>query len=153
MLKKLLLIFLLLSSFGMKEGQLEIDHKFNKVEQVAEQDSVKLYTENTYKVSHYGHGDNFHGKLMANGEKMNKYNFTVASPLIKGTNKPKYALGTKLLLVNPKNGKSVEVVVTDTGSFGKKGRELDLSYSAFLALGNPAKGIILVEIKIIKNNI
>ena len=90
---------------------------------------------------------------MANGEVMDKHKLTAASPLIKGTNKPKYKLGTRLLVINPKNGKSVEVVITDTGGFRKKGRELDLSYIAFKSLGNPDKGIILVEIEIINDKL
>lgn len=96
---------------------------------IVEQEPVK-----TQKVSYYGHGDNFHGKLMANGKKMDKNKFTAASPLIKGTNKPKYKLGTRLLLINPANEKSVEVVITDTGGFRSKGRELDLSYISFIYL-------------------
>lgn len=148
MIKNLFTLLLLFSSFPAKDIHIKADHTFeDKVEQVT--DTIKR----TYKVSHYGHGDGFHGKLMANGEVMNKHKLTAASPLIKGTNKPKYKLGTRLLVINPKNGKSVEVVITDTGGFRKKGRELDLSYNAFSRLGNPDKGLILVEIEIINDKL
>lgn len=99
------------------------------------------------KVSWYG-GD-FHGKLMANGKIYDKNRNTAASPLIKGTTKPKYSFGTKLRVKNIRNGKSVVVTITDTGGFRKYGRELDLSYIAFSRLENPDKGIILVEIEIL----
>lgn len=141
MFKNLFLTLLFFSSFQAKDIQIKADQTFeDKVEQVT--DTIKR----TYKVSHYGHGDGFHGKLMANGEIMNKHKFTAASPLIKGTNKPKYKLGTRLLVINPKNGKSVEVVITDTGGFRKKGRELDLSFAAFSEISNPSNGVIVVEI-------
>jgi len=148
LIKNIFTALLIFSSFPVKDIQLKADYKFeDKVEQVT--DTIKK----TYKVSHYGHGDGFHGKLMANGEIMNKHKFTVASPLIKGTKKPKYKLGTKLLLINPKNDKSVEVTVTDTGGFRRYGRELDLSYATFIELfGSVDRGVGKINIIVIEEN-
>ena len=147
-MRNLIITLLFFSSFQVKDRKIEIDYTFeDTVEQVT--DTIKR----TYEVSHYGHGDGFHGKTMANGKVMDKYKFTAASPLIKGTKRPKYKLRTKLLLINPENGKSIEVVITDTGGFRKYGRELDLSYGAFKALGDPDLGTIMIEIEIINNKI
>src|SRR5690606_6176769 len=89
------------------------------------------------KVSWYG--GNFHGKLMANGEIYDKNGYTAASPLIKGTTKPKYPFGTKLRVENVRNGKSVVVKISDTGSF--KNRELDLSKGAFSEIAETKEGV------------
>lgn len=97
------------------------------------------------KVSWYG-GD-FHGKLMANGKIYDKNGYTAASPLIKGTTKPKYPFGTKLRVKNVRNGKSVVVTITDTGGFAKYGRELDLSKGAFDKIANLDTGEIVVKIE------
>lgn len=97
------------------------------------------------KVSWYG-GD-FHGRLMANGKIYDKNGYTAASPLIKGTTKPKYPFGTKLRVENVRNGKSVVVTITDTGGFAKYGRELDLSKRAFDKIANLDTGEIIVKIE------
>ena len=77
------------------------------------------------------YGGDFHGNLMANGKVYDKNKYTAASPLIGETTRPKYPFGTKLRVVNIKNGKSVVVTITDTGGFGKLCREVDLSEVAF----------------------
>lgn len=100
------------------------------------------------KVSWYG-GD-FHGNRMANGKIYDKHEFTAASPLIKGTNKPKYKFGTKLKVTNIKNKKSVVVTITDTGGFRRYGRELDLSKGAFDKIANLDSGVITVKIENLK---
>lgn len=100
------------------------------------------------KVSWYG-GD-FHGNKMANGKVYDKYRLTAASPLIKGTNKPKYKFGTKLKVTNLKNKKSVVVTITDTGGFRRYGRELDLSKGAFDKIASLDSGVITVKIENLK---
>lgn len=96
--------------------------------------------------SHYGHGDGYHGKRMANGQILDKNKFTCAVPLIKGTKKPLYPFGTKLKITNPETNKSVIVVVTDTGPFSRYGRILDLSYGAFKEIADHRKGLSKIEI-------
>lgn len=57
--------------------------------------------------------------------------------------------GKKLKVTNTDTGRSVVVTVNDTGGFEKYGRTIDLSKSAFEAIGNPAKGLANVEIEVL----
>ncbi len=64
--------------------------------------------------------------------------------------KNRYPFGTVLKVTNRDNGKSVKVVVTDTGSFSKKyGRDLDLSRGAFQKIASLKTGIISADIKVV----
>lgn len=87
------------------------------------------------KASFYGYGDGFHGRTAADGSRFNGYGLTTAHPW--------YRFGTRLLVTNPQNGKSVVVVVTDRGPY-IVGRRLDLSYGAFKKIANPDRGVIRV---------
>ena len=125
-----------------------LDLKREKSKQSKINDS--LINRNPYivgKVSWYG--GKFHGRLMANGKIYDKNGYTAASPLIKGTTKPKYPFGTKLRVENVRNGKSVVVTITDTGGFAKYGRELDLSKGAFDEIADLDRGIIKVKIEMV----
>ena len=85
------------------------------------------------------YGGKFHGRTTASGEKFNKWAMTAASN--------SHKMGTKLLVTNKANGKSVVVKVNDTGGFKKYGRTLDLSRGAFAKIANINKGLIEVTIK------
>lgn len=85
--------------------------------------------------SHYGHGDIYHGRIAADGSRFNAYGLSTAHRWL--------PFGTKLRVVNPSNGKSVVVPVTDRGPF-IPGRSLDLSYGAFKAIANPDQGVVRV---------
>lgn len=85
------------------------------------------------------YGERFHNKRTASGELFNMNAMTCAS----NTHK----MGTKLLVTNKENGKSVVVKVNDTGGFKKYGRTLDLSKGAFAKIANTKKGLIDVTIK------
>ena len=87
------------------------------------------------------YGNQFHGRKTASGETFNQWGLTTASN--------SHKLGTKLLVINPSNGKSVTVRVTDTGGFSKYGRTLDLSKGAFMKIANPNQGVIKVIIKLL----
>ena len=87
--------------------------------------------------SWYGQG--FHGKRTANGEVFNQNALTCASN--------SHKMGTKLLVTNPKNGKSVVVRVNDTGGFSKYRRAIDMSKASFMKIANPNEGVIKVNIK------
>ncbi len=79
---------------------------------------------------------------MANGQMLNDSALTCASW--------QYKFGTKLLIVNKDNGKSVIVSVTDRGPakrLVRQGRIIDLSKGAFLALASLDKGIIRVKVE------
>lgn len=84
------------------------------------------------EASFYGHGDGFAGQTMANGQPMNPRAMITAHPSL--------PLGTRLRVVNPVNGKSVMVKVSDRGPF-VHGRVLDLSYGAFSRVANPSQGV------------
>lgn len=92
---------------------------------------------NAGTASWYG-GSSVHGKRTASGEIFNQNALTAASNT--------HALGSMLKVINPANGKSVIVRVTDTGGFSKYGRTLDLSKGAFSKIANPSKGVIKVEV-------
>jgi rare lipoprotein A len=59
-----------------------------------------------------------------------------------------HKLGTRLKVTNVENGKSVIVLVADTGSFRKV--TLDLSKRAFERIAELEKGVIDVTIKKVK---
>ena len=82
--------------------------------------------------SHYGIGDGYHGQRAADGSRFDAYGLTVASPSL--------PFGTRLRVVNPANGKSVVVKVTDRGPWYGN-RILDLSYGAFARVANPSRGV------------
>jgi rare lipoprotein A len=70
------------------------------------------------------YGEEFHGKLTANGEVFNQNDFTAAHRT--------FPFGTELIVTY--NDKSVRVRINDRGPY-KKGRKLDLSKAAADALG------------------
>jgi rare lipoprotein A len=57
-------------------------------------------------------------------------------------------LGTKVRLVNPKNGKSAEGVVSDRGPY-IKGRDVDVSRAMAKQLGFLKKGVMKLNIEMI----
>jgi len=85
--------------------------------------------------SFYGHGDGFHGRTTANGERFNGHGITTAHPHL--------PFGSRLLVFNPDTGRSVTVRVNDRGPY-VHGRGLDLSYGAFLKVANPSQGVARV---------
>ena len=87
------------------------------------------------------YGNQFHGRKTASGDTFNQWGLTAAS----NTHK----LGTKLLVTNPANNKSVVVRVNDTGGFKKYGRTLDLSRGAFLKIAPLNQGIVKVKIQVL----
>ena len=79
------------------------------------------------------YGSDFHEKLTASGQRFDMYKNTLAHRTL--------PLGTKVRLVNLKNGKSVEGLVNDRGPY-IKGRDVDVSYAIAKHLGFVKKGII-----------
>ena len=88
------------------------------------------------------YGAKFHGRKTASGEVFNMNALTCAS----NTHK----IGTRLLVTNLANNKSVVVRVNDTGGFKKYGRTLDLSKGAFSKIADTKLGLIKVKIKELK---
>jgi rare lipoprotein A (peptidoglycan hydrolase) len=88
--------------------------------------------------SWYGKG--FHGNKTSSGERYNMYNYTAAHK--------KLPIGTKVRVVNLKNGKNIVVKINDRGPF-KKGRIIDLSYAAAKSLGIVKNGIEKVRVEVL----
>ncbi|ALP40103.1 RplA family protein [Aeromonas schubertii] len=57
--------------------------------------------------------------------------------------------GSRVKVTNLANGKSVLVRINDRGAF-PEGRVIDLSRSAFSAIGNPADGLLRVRLEVME---
>ena len=57
--------------------------------------------------------------------------------------------GTKVIVKNLSNGKSVQVRINDRGPF-VKGRIIDLTRAAFAQIANLDKGLVQVELSVVK---
>ncbi|HEY3302328.1 MAG TPA: septal ring lytic transglycosylase RlpA family protein [Candidatus Binatia bacterium] len=86
------------------------------------------------------YGPGFHGKLTASGAVYDPRDLTAAHQTL--------PLGTRVMVVNLKTGRSTEVTITDRGPFAK-GRILDLSYAAAQSLGMIGSGTVPVRIEVI----
>jgi len=83
------------------------------------------------------YGSAFQGRRTASGERFDMNQLTAAHKTL--------PLGTVVQVRNPLNGKTVEVTINDRGPF-IKGRIIDLSYRAALALGIVQSGRQPVEV-------
>ena len=89
------------------------------------------------RASWYGLG--FHGRKTANGEKFDMNAYTAAHPTL--------PFGTRVLVRNPSNGRSVIVRINDRGPYSG-GRIIDVSFAAARALGIVTLGtrnVVLME--------
>ncbi len=86
------------------------------------------------------YGERHQGRRTANGEPYDMYRLTAAHPAL--------PLGTKVLVTNLQNGRSVEVRVNDRGPT-VAGRIIDLSYAAARRLGAIAAGTIPVSVRVL----
>jgi peptidoglycan lytic transglycosylase len=87
------------------------------------------------------YGPGFNGKHTASGEIYDQEDLTAASTML--------PLGTRALVTNLQNGRSVEVRVNDRGPF-VKGRQMDLSHGAAAALGILSPGTARVRIDVVR---
>lgn len=94
------------------------------------------------KASYYG--KKFHNKKTASGKKYRRDDFVCAHRT--------YPFGTKLLVKNTKNDKSVVVTVIDRGPF-VKGRVIDVSYIAAQELDFLRQGVTTVEVSVFNDSI
>lgn len=85
------------------------------------------------KVTASWYGEAHHNKRTASGQKFEMHKYTLAHRTL--------PIGTRVRLVNPQNGKSVEGVVNDRGPY-IKGRDVDVSYLMAKQLGFVNKGVI-----------
>ena len=90
------------------------------------------------------YGQQFHGRLMANGKKFNMHDPSVVAHKT-------LPLGTVLLLKNVANGKMRVVTVQDRGPYRKDPNfVLDLSYAGAEQLGYTQAGKAVLEITVLK---
>jgi rare lipoprotein A len=87
------------------------------------------------------YGPGFDGKHTASGEIYDQEDLTAASTRL--------PLGTRVLVTNLQNGRSVEVRINDRGPYCK-GREIDLSHAAARALGILDPGTAEVRIDVMR---
>src|SRR5215204_5165236 len=74
----------------------------------------------------YGNGDGYAGRKTANGERMNPRAMTAAHRTL--------PFGTRVVVVNQRNGKQVVVRISDRGPF-IRGRIIDLTPAGARAIG------------------
>ena len=86
------------------------------------------------------YGVAFHGRLAADGSRYNMYELTAAHRTLE--------FGTRLLVTNLRNGRTVKVTITDRGPF-VEGRIIDLSFAAAQALGMLTAGVAPVRLEVI----
>ena len=98
--------------------------------------SCGKYITETGVASYYS--DSFNGKQTANGEKFSNKDLTAAHKTL--------PFGTKVKVLNPKNGKSVKVRINDRGPF-LAGRIIDLSKMAAQKIDMINAGILQVVLK------
>lgn len=82
----------------------------------------------------------FHGRKTASGEIFDQYAMTCAHKSL--------PFDTRLIINNPKNGKSIQVRVNDRGPFSS-GRDIDLSYAAAKEIGLILPGVAEVEVYVL----
>jgi rare lipoprotein A len=94
----------------------------------------------TFKGRASWYGAKHHGRKTASGELFNKNSFTAAHRTL--------PFGTKVQVINVKNGKSVIVKINDRGPF-RRSLIIDLSHAAANAIGMIRSGITAVEIRVL----
>lgn len=87
------------------------------------------------------YGDKHQGRKTSSGE--------IYKHALKTAAHKKLPFGSKVKVTNIKTGKSVVVKINDRGPY-VKGRVIDLSKSAFSAIGNTSAGLINVKIEVIR---
>ncbi len=87
------------------------------------------------------YGVDFHGRRAADGSRFNMYEFTAAHKTL--------PFGTRLLVTNLDNGRTVTVTITDRGPFVDD-RIIDLSFAAAQEIGMLNSGVAPVRLEVIE---
>jgi rare lipoprotein A len=88
--------------------------------------------------SYYGRG--FDGRRTASGERFDMNNLTAAHRTL--------SFGTRVMVTNKANGRSVEVTINDRGPY-IGGRTIDLSKGAAREIGMLGSGVARVELQVL----
>jgi rare lipoprotein A len=86
------------------------------------------------------YGLEFHGRRTASGERFDMNALTAAHPTL--------PFGTRVRVLNPRNGRSIEVRINDRGPH-VRGRIIDLSHAAARAIGHlgwGAKSVVVTPL-------
>mgnify|MGYP001773399256 CR=1 FL=1 len=87
------------------------------------------------------YGDRFNGRRTASGERFDQSELTAAHRTLE--------FGTRVLVTNKVNGRSVEVTINDRGPY-VHGRSIDLSKEAARELGMLGRGVAPVELRVLE---
>ncbi len=87
------------------------------------------------------YGVDFHGRRAADGSRYNMYELTAAHRTME--------FGTRLLVTNLENGRTVKVTITDRGPF-IEGRIIDLSFAAAQQIGMLDTGVARVRLEVVR---
>lgn len=87
------------------------------------------------------YGDRFNGRRTASGERFDMHELTAAHRTLE--------FGTRVLVTNKVNGRSVEVTINDRGPY-VQGRSIDLSKEAARELGMLGRGVAPVELRVLE---
>lgn len=87
------------------------------------------------------YGEQFHGRLTANGEMFDMFAPTAAHATL--------PLGSLVRLVNPRTGRSQVVRINDRGPL-TEGREIDVSYEVARTLGFDSQGLATLRIELLE---
>lgn len=104
---------------------------------------VGLFAQTQEGIASY-YAKSWTGRRTANGDRLHHDSLTCAHL--------KYPFGTRLKVTNPANGKTVIVRVNDRGPYSKK-RIIDLSWGAAKALGILQRGIAMVVVERVQDDI
>ena len=112
-----------------KQRELVANHKPDRAARYKESGTASYYAKR------------FHNRKTASGERLNNNAMTAAHRTL--------PFGTKVIVRNMRNGKTVEVRINDRGPF-VKGRIIDLSRAAFSRIASLDDGLAKVEIRIVR---
>jgi rare lipoprotein A len=90
------------------------------------------------------YGPGFHGRKTASGKRFNTNKLTAAHRTL--------PFGTKVLVTNLSNEKTVEVEINDRGPAKKTKRLIDLSKAAAKKLGFASAGVTQVRVEVIEKD-
>jgi len=87
------------------------------------------------------YGGRFNGRKTASGERFNENAFTAAHRTL--------PFGSKVRVINKRNGRSVQVRINDRGPYGGHGHIIDLSKAAARSLDMLSDGIVPVRLEVL----